>query len=188
MLWALSNYAANQVYVTELQNALEMADTLDKGIDTKLVEIEKQREISTKSIIELEDEDLTQIIHEYKGKHKLYTFSKLRSDKDFFKGTYFGKKDNMLSFQRKLMNKSLCDYRRDKTFQMNKNIDGEIYYKQISKLPLDIFKDILIFQKVKSDGNKIDAAMQILEFGKNNHILRDEIYSQISLSCTLAIL
>ena len=174
-------YLAEQIYTTQLQNALEMADNLDKGFNSNLVETKERREISKKTIIELEEEDLTDIFQKYKGKHLLSTFSLLRTEKDFYKGTIFTRKDNMLRFQKSLIPKSLCE------FKQKDESDGKVlnvaYFKQIQKLSLDVFNDILIFQNIKKSGNKIDVAMHILELGRNHYILRDEIYAQIIKQC-----
>eukprot|EP01083_Nonionella_stella_P034899 95413_1 len=157
---------AEQVYVTELQNALRLADRVDQLNKDKKVwtENRERREVSRKTIIELENEDLSDIIETYKGKHKLNQFSLLRTPNEFYKKKIFGRKDNMLSFERQNIPKSLTKLKND---------------EQMMKLSLDVFDDILIFQNVKQDGNKMDAATHILEVGKSHPILRDEIYSQM---------
>eukprot|EP01084_Bolivina_argentea_P084368 152607_1 len=93
---------SEQIYVTELQNALEFAEKLDElnKNKTTLVETRKQREISQKTIIELETENISDIIEKYKGMYKLNKFSLLRTEEDFFQKKMFGRKDNMLSFQK----------------------------------------------------------------------------------------
>ena len=163
-----------------------------KADDSITISYEERREISQKTIVDLENDELLPMIDAYTDKYKLAAFTMLRSARSFYSHSMRAKVDKycvpfhgmeysrekMVKFQEHTITKSLCRFKRENT----EDALGGSYRKQIEKLSIDIFRNILIFTDVIQTGNnrdKIDAAGFVLRCGLSHCLLRDEVYAQI---------
>lgn len=86
----------------------------------------------------------------------------------------------MCSFQESIIQRSLCRFKGHQI--IDQNAEQKSYRKQLHKLSIDIFRNILIFTDVIQtghNGDKIESARFVLNCGQSHCLLRDEIYTQI---------
>lgn len=186
------------MYATELQDALTLAHRLEtfKADDAIAISYEERREISQKTVMDLENDDLLPIINVYTDKYKLAAFTLLRSARSFYSHSMRAKVDRycapfhdltysrekMVKFQDFAITKSLSRFKQQTTDDAADPSGGRLYRKRLQKLSIDIFRNILIFTDVVQTGNnrdKVDAARFVLGSAVSHCLLRDEVYAQI---------
>lgn len=165
---------SNNGFIAELQNILRM----EKDINTKNNNSNNKHSIINKTIKEAEDEDLSTIFNDLKGKYKLCMYSMLCSKKEYSKKTFLHKKyteDNMHTHQKSMIAHSLHKF--------------ENNTEKMEILSLECFQYLLIYlgyiknskmRHTKSDdSSKYESVFSIIELGTKHINLRDEIYCQI---------